>query len=441
MQKIQGEISLIKSELEYLFNLPYIKPRDFTRREELINLLNSILMEMGNLLEQSGGDLKFFKKRQIQDAKNHRKLLEKFGINIAQQGSFAGGDINFDGFKWVKLDIKNDKNYKNDNEYYSKFCNNSIKSRPILTNVNQETSAEKSVLSSSAQMKASLNSLSSSSAQMKSSLPTSLPASLESHPEFLNQEDYINFFSQKSQNLNIPILTIQKKIDINELIEKTPMFYKRNCPLTNGKYLPAVPVKTWEELHNLYKKFPLNLLFYIESAGHFALFLPSISIFPDGEGYKNNDNYTLLHGNIGRVFHCQYTSTGGQVECRPFKFKDCKFGISCTKNMCQYYHDPLYCGGSDVRNYLNNMSRIISVNKFFATCESSGEAWRTTKPESSNSTRMTTNIQNDTSVSEKIDKAEINHSPTQLINDINSAEERQYFQDYMFHLLLCYLSS
>lgn len=431
MQKIQGEISLIKSELEYLFNLPYIKPRDFTRREELINLLNSILMEMGNLLEQSGGDLKFFKKRQIQDAKNHRKLLEKFGINVAQQGSFAGGEINFDGFKWVKLDIKNDKNYKNDNEYYSKFYNNSIKSRPILTNANQESSAEISAkisakISTSAQMKTSLpaerlNSSSYSSAR--------ITTERESHPEFLNQEDYINFFSQKSQNLNIPILTIQKKIDINELIEKTPMFYKRNCPLTNGKYLPAVPVKTWEELHNLYKKFPLNLLFYIESAGHFALFLPSISIFPDGEGYKNNDNYTLLHGNIGRVFHCQYTSTGGQVECRPFKFKDCKFGISCTKNMCQYYHDPLYCGGSDVRNYLNNMSRIISVNKFFATCESS------------NSTRMTTNIQNDTSVLEKIDKAENNHSPTQLINDINSAEERQYFQDYMFHLLLCYLSS
>lgn len=80
-------------------------------------------------------------------------------------------------------------------------------------------------------------------------------------------------------------------------------------------------------VQSLPEKMESGVLYYIEPANHFALKIA-------GE---------MIHGNIGVVY---------RNEKNPVKIKNCKFGKDCTKNVCEYYHDPLQFGGQDRRNFI-----------------------------------------------------------------------------------------
>jgi hypothetical protein len=113
---------------------------------------------------------------------------------------------------------------------------------------------------------------------------------------------------------------------------------------------------------------PDNHIYYVPDAGAFAFW-----IGPE-----------LFHGNIGRIFESAE---------RPWHFKSCHFGPSCTKSVCLYYHDPKLCGGTNIRNYLNNIGRMI--NQYGLSSDRIG--------------------------TKKIE-----------------AEDLSYFKDMLVHLLLCY---
>lgn len=95
-------------------------------------------------------------------------------------------------------------------------------------------------------------------------------------------------------------------------------------PITEHLFLPAIVVSHWKELKSMRD----GVLYYVSSADNFAIKI----------------NGSLYYGNIGNII---------TNESNPTKIKDCKFGKECSKDKCNYYHDPmLSLDGSDRRNYV-----------------------------------------------------------------------------------------
>lgn len=101
-----------------------------------------------------------------------------------------------------------------------------------------------------------------------------------------------------------------------------------NVPITSKYSLGAIKVSNWTELKG--KMTPGNL-YYVESTNHFAIIIAGM----------------FIHGNIGRI----YTN-----EKDPVKIKNCLYGSKCTKENCDYYHNPLRSQSTlhnkDCRNYI-----------------------------------------------------------------------------------------
>ena len=99
-------------------------------------------------------------------------------------------------------------------------------------------------------------------------------------------------------------------------------------PITSKYTLNAIKVGTWSDLRN---KMTPGVLYYVESNNHFAILIAGM----------------FIHGNIGKI----YTK-----EKDPVKIKNCLYGSKCTKENCDYYHNPLRnpsaLHSKDCRNFI-----------------------------------------------------------------------------------------
>lgn len=269
-----NHINSVKDEINHLFNLECLKPKDFARREvlidELFNTYNNLMDTAAALIN----DIHGFRHKQILDFKKHRRMLERFKIFSCGELPHPTNNIIYEDLPFHPSDV----------------------TAPVtpVSDIDSIQNSEKFII---------LND------------PYPLSGGPGGNVHTLSNESQIKCILPAAEPISV-------------------------C--NNSAIINAISVPTWDEMFKLINDQPhYSPLFYVTSARHFAF------IF----------NGQLFHGNIGRIFDFNE----GPAAVKPFKFKDCKFGSSCAKNNCLYYHDPIYCGGSDIRNYLNNMSKIIST--------------------------------------------------------------------------------
>lgn len=93
----------------------------------------------------------------------------------------------------------------------------------------------------------------------------------------------------------------------------------KNTAICDGVYVRAVHVPNFSDVKDN------GTLYYVTSHHTFAIFIAG----------------KMFHGNVGEI--------GGG---RAMRTAACKYGANCTKRLtCEWYHDPLVCGGSERRDY------------------------------------------------------------------------------------------
>lgn len=110
-------------------------------------------------------------------------------------------------------------------------------------------------------------------------------------------------------------------------------------------YVYAVRAPTFD-------KIPYGQLCYVESCKHFALRLGP------------TEAPILLHGGIGAVYNGVRSGNGGSgngtAETEQIvKVKNCKFGPTCARAECNYYHDPAVQPSTDIRAYTRHAGPIV----------------------------------------------------------------------------------
>lgn len=142
------------------------------------------------------------------------------------------------------------------------------------------------------------------------------------------EEDELISSSESSDNEENPewkVVGERKKMVITaeDLCKETDQNFSK-VHITPHYSLNAIKVKSWDRLKNMKE----GVLYYVESADHFAMNLSGM----------------FIHGNIGKI----YTN-----EKDPLKIKNCRFGDKCTKQECNYYHNPLTTPNcNDRRNFI-----------------------------------------------------------------------------------------
>jgi hypothetical protein len=96
--------------------------------------------------------------------------------------------------------------------------------------------------------------------------------------------------------------------------------------VSTNYYLNAIRLARWEEITSAVP----GVLYYVDSIGQFAIKICG----------------QLFHGNIGVIYN---------NEKDPVRVKNCRFGGKCSKQSCDYYHDPVGGDGrKETRNYVAN---------------------------------------------------------------------------------------